>query len=85
MKPYILLSGIVKEVATLQQLVSWIEKPRFASAWMQQLQHQSAQHQIRASEEIRDLKSILDRFDLRLNIAGLLFFHTFQSTILVLS
>ena len=76
-KPYILLSGIVKEVATLQQLVSWIEKPRFASAWMQQLQHQSAQHQIRASEEIRDLKSILDRFDLRLNIAGLLFFNAF--------
>ena len=76
-RPYILLSGIVKEINTLQQLVRWIEDKSFHAPLLIDLQASSRTGKETAGSQIRDLKNILDRFDLRLNIAGLLFFNAF--------
>jgi hypothetical protein len=76
-KPYIHLSGIVKEISTLHQLMDWMESGSFSSAHFKQLQRDVRTGDTRASAEIRRLKVILDRFDIRLNIAGLLFFNVF--------
>ena len=75
--PYLQLSGIVKEIATLQRLVAWIENKSFEAPLLRQLQTAARQGHEPASVEIQRLKAILDRFDLRLNIAGLLFFNSF--------
>jgi hypothetical protein len=75
-KPYLLLSGIVKEVSALHLLLQWIEDKPFKSAYLQQLQ-QSVNDKNKAAGEIKKLKMILDRFDLRLSIVGLLFFNSF--------
>jgi hypothetical protein len=75
-KPYLLLSGIVKEVSALHLLLQWIEDKPFKSAYPQQLQ-QSVNDKNKAAGEIKKLKMILDRFDLRLSIVGLLFFNSF--------
>jgi hypothetical protein len=74
-KPYIHLSGIVKEVSTLHQLVKWIEDQNFQSPLLKRLQTNAQHNNVKAATEIKELKIILDRFDLRLNIAGLLFFN----------
>ena len=76
-KPYIQLGGIVKEVSTLQQMVEWIETPNWNSAYLKQLRSQSAREGEPANKEIKALQSILDKFDLRLSIVGLLFFNSF--------
>ena len=79
-KPYVLLSGIVKEIGTLQKLVQWIEEKKFESTCLKNLlasAYSGNEKESTASVEIKELKSILDRFDLRLNIAGLLFFNAF--------
>jgi DNA mismatch repair ATPase MutS len=76
-KPYVLLSGIVKEISTLHALVKCIEEQKFNSALLNRLQTEAKGQSSLAAKEIKELKSILDRFDLRLNIAGLLFFNSF--------
>ncbi len=77
-KPYVLLTGIVKEIGTLQNIVEWTEQQAFKSVRLEKIMSFNAgQSGPQASAEIRELKSILDRFDLRLNIAGLLFFNAF--------
>lgn len=76
-KPYIILSGIVKEINTLYLLIHWIEKQGFQSALLQEMQHKMKSKNSAAAAEVRQLKIILDRFDLRLNIVGLLFFNSF--------
>ena len=75
-KPYMVLSGIVKEINTLYLMVNWIEKRSFQSELIQAVQHKMKSKNS-AAAEIRQLKIILDRFDLRLNIVGLLFFNGF--------
>lgn len=68
MPAYNQLSKITGEVETLSDSILHIEKEKFNSGLLQQLQ-QSFQHDnIKASGDIRQLKSILDRFDYRLNI-----------------
>lgn len=76
-RPYLMLSGIVKEIGTLHQLIKWIGQHDFRSALLNRLKKESSPTTAGAAKEIRELKAILDRFDLRLNIAGLLFFNTF--------
>ncbi len=76
-KPYNYLNGIVKETTTLQNLVSWHERATFASVHLQTLQASMKGLSTSAAEEISSLKNILDRFDLRSSIIGILFFNPF--------
>jgi len=76
-KPYVLLGGIVKEISTLQSLVKCVEHQSFQSHLLNRLKADAKGNASSAAEEIKELKSILDRFDMRLNIAGLLFFNSF--------
>lgn len=76
-KPYIALSKIVKEVSSLHRLIQNIEAPEFKSHLLQQLQQGIKPAQGTAAFQIKKLRIILDRFDLRLNIAGVLFFNSF--------
>jgi DNA mismatch repair ATPase MutS len=74
-EPYMQLSGIVEEIATLHLLVKWIEDKPFHSALIKQLQQQVKTGEENAAGNIKDLKKILDRFDLRVSIVGRLFFN----------
>ena len=75
-KPYAQLSGIVKEVAALQQLVQWMEDKKFNASLLKQLQEEMKTGEDKAASEIKGLKIILDRFDLRSSIAGVLLFNS---------
>ena len=75
-KPYAQLSGIVKEIAALQQLVQWMEDKKFNASLLKQLQEEMKTGEGRAANEIKGLKIILDRFDLRSSIVGVLFFNS---------
>jgi DNA mismatch repair ATPase MutS len=61
------LTGIVKEVGVMHQLMKWIEDKRFSASILQQLQQSVAEGEKKAYTNIKELKSLLDRFDLRLN------------------
>lgn len=76
-KPYILLSRIVREISTLEKLVNWIEGKRFHSSLLAQMQKNLQLENANASAQLKDLKSILDKFDLRLNLIGPLFMNSF--------
>lgn len=76
-KPYNSLNGIVKEIITLQSLVGWLEKIPLTSLHLQGLQSNLTAKDFSAEKEISSLKSILDRFDLRSNFVGILFFNSF--------
>ncbi|HEU4471327.1 MAG TPA: hypothetical protein VFR58_09600 [Flavisolibacter sp.] len=76
-RPYLQLSGIVKEIDTLRQLVSWIEGKSFSSPLLKKLCEDARPANGSAAAEIGQLKAILDRFDLRLSILGMLFFNSF--------
>jgi len=76
-KPYIRLSGIVKEVDTLHELIHCIESGRFKSPKLQLLQRRLQTENRSASAAIKELKEILNRFDLRLNVFVFLFLNSF--------
>ncbi|GAA4748370.1 MutS family DNA mismatch repair protein [Flavisolibacter ginsenosidimutans] len=76
-KPYVQLAGIVKEIAALQNFLSWFEKPSFTTPHLQTLQRSIKPELTSASLAIKKLKAILDRFDLRVSIVGVLFFNPF--------
>jgi ABC-type enterochelin transport system ATPase subunit len=71
------LNGIVKEIFTLQSLISWLEKGSFQSSHLKGLQNQIKTATATAAEEIKNLKTILDRFDLRYNVLIFIFFNAF--------
>ncbi|MDB5209081.1 MAG: hypothetical protein JWR72_4156 [Flavisolibacter sp.] len=71
------LNGIVKETAALQNLVRWLEGKTFTSTHLHTLQGSIKAPTSSAAEEIKALKIILDRFDLRTSIVGILFFNSF--------
>ncbi|HEU4903614.1 MAG TPA: hypothetical protein VFT06_12500, partial [Flavisolibacter sp.] len=75
--PYIQLNGIVKEAATLQSLIDWLESADFSSAYLKDLQTGIKGASSSAGSEIKELKKILDRFDLRASVVGFLFFNPF--------
>ena len=77
LKPYIELSGIAKEMDVLHKLVTWIEDKDFQSSLLQKLQQEARADHQKAATQIRELKQILDRFDMRLNMVGPLFLNTF--------
>jgi DNA mismatch repair ATPase MutS len=77
LKAYTKLNGIVKQVSTLQQLLQWIEGKAFKSVLLQRLQ-QSAKHDARTGHAaVKQLSTLLDRFDMRLNIYVFLFLNSF--------
>jgi hypothetical protein len=75
--PYIQLNGIVNETATLQALIDWLESTTFTSPYLTDLQKCIKGATSSAGDEIKDLKKILDRFDLRTSIIGFLLFNPF--------
>lgn len=68
MPAYNQLTKITGEVETLSTSILHIEKEKFNSELLQQLQLSFQHNKLKASGIIRQLKSILDRFDYRLNI-----------------
>lgn len=70
------LSGIVTELETLQQVLQCLEKPAFKSDLLQELQQQLGVA-APASVQIKELKKILNRFDLRLNVFLFIFLNSF--------
>lgn len=71
------LSGIVKEVEVMYHLMKWIEDKKFSSAHLQNLQRSVSGGEEKAYVRIKQLKSLLDRFDLRLNWMLFLFLNGF--------
>lgn len=76
-RPYIHLNGIVKEASTLQTLIDWLESLEVNSPHLKELQSGIRGKAVGAGKELKELKKILDRFDLRSSVVGLLFFNSF--------
>jgi DNA mismatch repair ATPase MutS len=77
MKPYLHLSGVVKEVSTIYRLIKWIETPAFRTDQLMELQSKINQEGSKASDEIKALEQILNRLDLRLNVFVFLVLNSF--------
>lgn len=71
------LTGIVKEVNVMHQLLKWVEEKKFYASLLQQLQQSVSAGGIKAYGSIRELKALLDRFDLRFNWMLFLFLNGF--------
>jgi len=75
---WVLLSKIVDEADTLYKQLAFIEEENFAAAYIttikSRLQNKDG---LKASKEIRELKNILNRFDVRLNTFAFIFLNTF--------
>lgn len=76
-QPYVHLSRIVDEISVLEKLVSWIEKTNFKSVLLNRSKQQIRFNDEEASFQIKKLKTILDRFDLRLNLVGPILLNSF--------
>jgi hypothetical protein len=76
-KAYIRLTRIVSEISILEKLVGWIENVKFDSLLMNKLQEKIGSNNNKASARVREIKSILGRFDLRLSMVGPLFLNSF--------
>ncbi len=74
---YVHLGGIVKEASTLQALVNWLENLQAVAKHINAIQQEMQGSSGRAGGELKELRTILDRFDLRNNIVGLLVFNSF--------
>jgi hypothetical protein len=74
---YIHLGGIVKEAATLQALINWLEGLQVQATHLTSLQQEIRSNNGPAGEALTELKRILDRFDLRNSIVGLFLFNSF--------
>jgi hypothetical protein len=61
------LNKIAPQIETLSDSAQWIETTSFTSETLQQLQKNFYTGNKKASADIRHLKNILDRFDIRLN------------------
>jgi DNA mismatch repair ATPase MutS len=59
------LDKIVKEIDTISQLIYWIEEKKFAAALLNRLQTFVQINNEKAHIQIKELKDILNRFDLR--------------------
>ena len=69
---YMQLTKIVPEVDTLSKAASWIEKNTFQSVYLQQVQGHFTIGNTPSSVAIRQLKGILDKFDMNLNLLFLI-------------
>jgi DNA mismatch repair ATPase MutS len=77
LKAYNNLNGIVKQVSTLQQLLHWIEGKNFKSVLLQRLQQSAKRGERTGHAEVKQLSTLLDRFDMRLNIYVFLILNSF--------
>lgn len=76
-KAYNYLSGITNEVSTLSHLISWIEEREFKSQLLQHLQQSVRIKGDKAAYQIKSLKELLSRFDLRLNVVLFVLLNSF--------
>lgn len=77
-KTYLLLSKAVAEVETIYEQINWMEKQAFSSSKIGAVKKSViAGGQDTVSREIFRLKSILNRFDMRLNILVFYFLNIF--------
>jgi hypothetical protein len=74
---YNLLSNIEAEISVLYNQLNWFEKESFQSKFLKETQEQIRHNNIKASGEILQLKNILNRFDVRLNIFAFILLNTF--------
>jgi DNA mismatch repair ATPase MutS len=59
------LDKIVKEIDTISQLILWIEEKKFSASLLSRLQTSVQINNEKAHMQIKELKNILSRFDLR--------------------
>lgn len=76
MQAYAYLDGIVKEVETIRQTIRWIEEKPFRSPLLQRLQGSVKSDQTAAHVQIKELKEILNRFDMRGNFLVFIFLNS---------
>lgn len=74
---YNYLDGMVKEVETIRKTIQWIEGKEFRSPLLRRLQVSVRSGNIPAHVEIKELKEILNRFDMRGNILVFIFLNSF--------
>ncbi len=67
MPVYDALNKIAPQIETLSGSAAWIENAPFKSAILKNIQEQFFNKNKKASADIKHLKNILDRFDIRLN------------------
>jgi hypothetical protein len=67
MPEYEKLNKVAPQLETLSDSVAWIEKANFKSKLFLQLKNKYIDRSVRSSQTIKNLKSILDRADIRLN------------------
>ncbi len=77
MASYQLLNKIVSEISVTEQLIKAIEEADFTATSLQKLQQQLHLNNAKASQQIKQLKNILNRFDVRLNVYLFVFLNTF--------
>lgn len=76
MASYTILNSIVKELSVTEQLIRCIETSNFNAIRLQQLQAKLHVGSHKASQSINNLKGILNRFDVRLNVYLFLILNT---------
>lgn len=76
MASYTLLNNIVKELSVAEQLITTTEQSNFETVSLKNLQAQLNIENIKASQAINELKKILNRFDVRLNVYLFLILNT---------
>ena len=74
---YIQLNKIVPEVDILSKSAAWIENNTFRTAYLQSIQQHFKTGHTPSSAAIRQLKSILDKFDMNLNLLFLVLVNPF--------
>lgn len=67
MPEYAKLNKIAPQLETLSDSVAWIEKANFNSELLAQLKNKYVDRSVKSSHTIKNLKTILDRTDIRLN------------------
>jgi DNA mismatch repair ATPase MutS len=76
-KTYAHLNGMVGETQTLTQIVKWIEDKEFSSPLLVGLQNSVRVDGAKASDQLKSLREILNRFDLRLNVFVFVLLNSF--------
>lgn len=77
MKAYLQLSGMVQSIDTISELIRSIEEQPFKSPLLSSLQKGIQVNQQKAYGQIKELKEILNRFDLRLNVFVFMVLNSF--------
>lgn len=76
-KTYAQLNGITKEAEVMYGLIHWLEEKRFDAPLLIRQQQSLKTGSDHASTQIKHLKNILNRFDMRLNWMAFIILNTF--------